>query len=82
MKIAEFGLKCVQTARYELILGHDEAIWLRIIFEPLFPPKAVKDQKNQKNRTKFVKLPRLQYVLVQERIEDYCGCVADAAAIS
>ena len=35
MKIMEFYLKWVHTARYELILRLDGALWLRIISKPL-----------------------------------------------
>ena len=40
-KTMEFDLKWVHVARYELILRQDEAIWLRIISEPLPTPKRV-----------------------------------------
>ena len=39
MKIMEFCLKWVHTARYELILRLDGALWLTIIFKPLVTQK-------------------------------------------
>ena len=36
----EFCLKWVHMAQYELILRLDGALWLRIIFKPLLPPKS------------------------------------------
>ena len=38
-EIMEFDLKWVQTARYELILKLDGALWLRIISGPLLTQK-------------------------------------------
>ena len=50
MKIVKFDLKWVHMARYELILKMDEALWLRIIFQPLLTPKGIWTvQKSQKN---------------------------------
>ena len=41
MNIMKFDLKGVHMVQYELILRLDEAIWLRIIFQPLLTPKKV-----------------------------------------
>ena len=41
MKIMEFDLKWVHTARYELILRLDRALWLPIISGPLLTEKWV-----------------------------------------
>ena len=50
MNIMEFGLKWVHTARYELILKLDGALWLTIVSKPLPTPKGLwKVQKIQKN---------------------------------
>ena len=38
-KSGNFDLKCVQMARYELILKLNGAIWLRIIAKPLLTQK-------------------------------------------
>ena len=43
MKIMKFDLKRIHMVRYELILRLDEALWLRIIFQPLLTPKRLMD---------------------------------------
>ena len=42
----KFGLKWVHTARYELILRLDGALWLTIIFKTLLTPKWLYKFKN------------------------------------
>ena len=60
-KIIEFYLKCVHTARYELILKLDEALWLSIVCEPLLTPNIA---HTIKYGTKNIKIPkRLQFYL-------------------
>ena len=49
----KIGPKRVHTARYEIILKLDGALWLTIIFKPLLTPKGtIKSSKNSKKSLK------------------------------
>ena len=50
----EFCLKWVHTARYELILRLDGALWLRIILKPLLTPKRAMESSKIRKKIKHI----------------------------
>ena len=63
MQNMEFDLKWVHTARYELILKLDGALWRTIISKtPLTPRKAMEGQKNRTQQ--LSKISKLVWVML------------------